>query len=151
MAAKYAGLGALGLSHNLVTPQYGPRVRLVSLFTEAALPADAMLPQDPCGGCDACARACPVSALAPRAGEVVGDLDKDACTRHHQVLKDEARWPCGVCIKVCPVGLDRRVFGQKSIRPHLDERRALAEDPDDPRYAALVHVRRHGSRGDRIA
>ncbi|HET9599618.1 MAG TPA: 4Fe-4S dicluster domain-containing protein [Anaeromyxobacteraceae bacterium] len=151
MAAKYAGLGALGLSHNLVTPEYGPRVRLVSVFTAAPLPPDAMVDQDPCGGCDACARACPVSALAKRPGEVVGDLDKDACTRHHQVLKDEARWPCGVCIKVCPVGRDRRVFGQRSIRPHLEERRALAEDPGDPRYAALVHIRRHGSRGDRIA
>jgi epoxyqueuosine reductase len=151
MAAKYAGLGALGLSHNLVTPEYGPRVRLVSLFTEAPLPPDAMTEQDPCGGCDACVRACPVTALAQRPGEVVGDLDKDACTRHHQVLKAEARWPCGVCVKVCPIGEDRRVYGQRSIRPHLEERAALHANPSDPRYARLVHIRRHGSRGDRIA
>jgi epoxyqueuosine reductase QueG len=151
MAAKYAGLGALGRSHNLVTPEYGPRVRLVSLFTEAALPPDALGDADPCGGCDACVRACPVSALAARPGEVVGDLDKDACTRHHQVLKGEARWPCGVCVKVCPVGRDRRVYGERDIRPALAERSALEANPADPRYAALVHIRRHGSRGDRIA
>ena len=34
-AGKYAGLGTLGLNHTLITPEYGPRVRLVSVITDA--------------------------------------------------------------------------------------------------------------------
>ncbi|MGZ3592707.1 MAG: epoxyqueuosine reductase, partial [Syntrophales bacterium] len=33
MAAKYAGLGTIGVSHCLLTPEFGPRVRFVSVFT----------------------------------------------------------------------------------------------------------------------
>lgn len=32
-AAKYAGLGTVGFNHTLLTPEYGPRVRFVSVFT----------------------------------------------------------------------------------------------------------------------
>jgi epoxyqueuosine reductase len=151
MAAKYAGLGSMGLSHNLLVPEYGPRVRLQTVLTSAALPADPLLDDDLCNGCGVCVTTCPAKALAARDGEVVGDLDKDACTLHHIELKKEARWPCGVCVKVCPVGRDRRAYGARSVKPHLEEKDALARDPGDPRYQRLVHLRRHGSGGNRIA
>jgi len=80
----------------------------------------------------------------------MGDLDKDACTRHHIELKKETRWPCGVCAKVCPVGQDRRLFESRSTKHYLDERPAIETNPADPRYRSLVHLRRHGSRGARI-
>jgi epoxyqueuosine reductase QueG len=150
-AAKYAGLGTVGLSRNLLTPQYGPRVRFNSVFTAARFAADPELAGELCSGCRICERTCPTGAIRTRPGAVVGDLDKDACTRHHIVLRDEKRWPCGVCAKVCAVGEDRRLYRRRGVKTYLDERHALAEGRDDPRFAALVHLRRHGSGGDRIA
>ncbi|WP_242393285.1 4Fe-4S binding protein [Anaeromyxobacter oryzisoli] len=151
MAGKYAGLGTIGLHHSLITPEYGPRVRLGSIFTAAELPGDGGITEELCNGCRLCERLCPAGALRRADGEVVGHLDKDACTRHHMVLRDEKRWPCGVCVKVCPIGADRKVFQGLDARAYREERTAIARNPDDPRYRALVHLRRHGSRGDRIA
>jgi epoxyqueuosine reductase QueG len=150
-AAKYAGLGTVGLSRNLVAPEYGPRLRLNSVLTSAGLPGDPMLAADVCHGCRLCERACPTGAIKSRKDGVIGDLDKDACTRHHMVLRDEGRWPCGICAKVCPEGLDRKIYKNKAGKRYLDEAAALERNPDDPRYRQLVHLRRHGSGGDRIA
>lgn len=150
-AAKYAGLGTVGLSRNLLVPRWGPRIRLGSVFTAADLPGDPALAVELCNSCGICERLCPAGAIRKRPGEILGDLDKDACTRHHIELKKETRWPCGVCAKVCPIGADRRLFDARNVKRYVEERPALEKDPADPRYAPLVHLRRHGSAGDRIA
>ncbi len=151
MSAKYAGLGTIGLSHNLVTPQYGPRVRFGSVFTAAALPGSPLLAAEQCDGCRVCERLCPVGALKHRDDRVVGDMDKEACTRHHVTLRAEKHFPCGVCVKVCPIGADRALFGGYATKGYAEERAAIESNPDDPRYAGLVHLRRHGSSGTRLA
>ena len=150
-AAKYAGLGTVGLSRNLLVPDYGPRVRLNSVLTAAVLQADPLQPKDLCNSCRLCERACPTTAIRSRNDGVIGDLDKDACTLHHIALRKEGRWPCGICAKVCPEGEDRKIYKSKAGKRYLDERKALEKNPDDPRYRNLVHMRRHGSGGDRIA
>lgn len=150
-AAKYAGLGTIGMSRNLLVAEWGPRIRLNTVFTAAAFEGDAELADELCNGCGVCAKTCPAGAIGPRDGEVIGDLDKDACTRHHMDLKGEMRWPCGVCVKVCPIGEDRRTYASRKVKPYLDERAALAKDPSDRRYGRLVHLRRHGSGGSRIS
>jgi epoxyqueuosine reductase QueG len=148
-AAKYAGLGTVGMSHNLLAPAWGPRIRLNSVFTAAVVEGDPEQSADLCNGCGLCARLCPARAITKRRDAVLGDLDKDACTRHHIALKEEMRWPCGICVKVCPVGKDRLLFESHSVKPYRDERPALEQDPEDPRFRHLVHLRRHGSKGDR--
>lgn len=70
-AAVLAGLGCIGKSNLLVTPEYGPRVRLRALFLEADLAPTGAVDFDPCRECDVrCRRACPQKAF----GKVV-------CTR----------------------------------------------------------------------
>ncbi|HUT53302.1 MAG TPA: 4Fe-4S dicluster domain-containing protein [bacterium] len=65
-AAIAAGLGVKGLNNLLVTPEYGPYVRLGSMLTTALIePTRRELPDDLCNQCMKCARACPVSALDP--------------------------------------------------------------------------------------
>ena len=150
-AGHYAGLGAVGLSRNLLVPEYGPRLRLNSVFTELELPGDVMLKEDLCTPCGLCEKTCPAGAIRARADRLIGDLDKDACTRHHIELREEGHWPCGVCVKVCPEGEDRKVYGLKAGKRYLTERAAIEANADDPRFAHLVHVRRHGSRGRRLA
>ncbi|WP_239003189.1 4Fe-4S binding protein [Rhodovastum atsumiense] len=150
-AAKYAGLGTVGMSRNLLVPQYGPRVRLNSVFTATEFDGDPELAEELCTKCRICERTCPTGAIRARDDGILGDLDKDACTRHHIALRDEKRWPCGICVKVCSIGEDRHLYGNRSMKRYLDERPALEKNPDDLRYRPLVHVRRHGSGGSRIA
>lgn len=149
-AGKYSGMGTIAYSHNLITREYGPRVRMVSIFTSLKVAGDPVIEADICTKCDACRRLCPSQAFATRPDSIIADMDVDACTRYHQVLRGENRWPCGICCKVCPVGADRKLYDSTSIKLYLDEPNALAADPEDPRYRSWVHQRRHGSSGNRI-
>ncbi|MBN1322001.1 MAG: epoxyqueuosine reductase [Thermoleophilia bacterium] len=63
-AAVLAGLGCIGLSNLLITPEYGPCVRLRALTLDVDLPSTGPADFDPCAGCDApCRAACPQGAF----------------------------------------------------------------------------------------
>ena len=63
-SAALAGLGVIGKNNLLVTPEYGPRVRLRGIFMEAELEPTGPIDFDPCNGCDRpCHRACPRGAF----------------------------------------------------------------------------------------
>lgn len=95
-AAQLAGLGTIGRHSLLITPQYGPRVRLACLLTEAALEPSALKKRDYCVDCDLCIRECPVKALEiPGRGEAY-TINKFTCRTHRQ-----AGHTCSVCMKVC--------------------------------------------------
>ena len=143
MAGKYAGLGTIGVNHMLLTPEYGPRVRLVSIFTDAELPGDALIKGELCNQCRLCVRLCPVKAFTQVKNRLIADMDKDACTVRHQVLRQENRWPCGICAKVCGVGADRKLYGRTDTRIYLREQEQLHSDV--PEYKAWEHLRAHGS------
>ncbi len=65
LEAVAAGLGQLGRSGALLTPEYGPHQRLIAIVTDAELPRDAMQRGAwPCRDCRACVEACPMTALA---------------------------------------------------------------------------------------
>lgn len=70
-----AGLGTLGLDVNILTPEYGPRVYLTGVLTEAALEADRIRSEQVCIGesCSRCLHACPADAVGHWA------LQKAAC------------------------------------------------------------------------
>lgn len=130
MAAKYAGLGTIGVSHCLLTKEFGPRVRLVSVFTAADIPADAMLEKELCIKCGDCAVCCPNQCITIRDDRVIGYYNKTTCLDKSEELTAKRCYPCGVCIKVCPVGLDRRLYKQKGIRrKYLREKETLVKDP----------------------
>ena len=148
-AGKYAGLGTVGFSHNLINPKYGPRARYVSVLTKAKISGDPVIEKDLCTGCKVCKRLCPSQALSDRKDLLVGEIDAVLCTRYHQVLLQEKRWPCGVCAKVCPIGEDRKLYESTSIGFYLKEREAIQSDPEHPDYKHLVHLRTHGSDGAR--
>lgn len=145
MAAKYAGLGTIGVSHCLLTKEFGPRVRLVSVFTQADIPPDAMLERELCIKCGDCAACCPNACIAMRPDQVIGDYNKTACLEKAEELTARRCYPCGVCIKVCPVGLDRRLYKQKGMRKkYLKEKEALLRDGNHPEYRPWQHVRAYG-------
>lgn len=149
-AGKYAGLGTIGFNHTLLNPQYGPRVRYVSVFTTLKLTGDTVRSENLCINCRLCQKACPSQAFTPCEDQLIAHMDKKACALYHSDLRKEHRYPCGVCIKVCPIGEDRKLYNNTNSALYLEEREALEKDPEDPRYAPWVHLRRHGSKGDRI-
>jgi len=145
-AAQYAGLGNIGVNHTILTNEFGPRVRLVSVLTEAELPPDRMLRKPLCVRCHACVDCCPVQAFTYRKDSVVAEYDKLACAQRAKLLVEKGRYPCGICIKVCPVGSDRDLYhSTQRHRQYLEEQKALVRNQDDPAYREWTHVRRHGS------
>jgi len=144
-AARYAGLGTIGASHNLLTPEFGPRVRFVSVFTSAEIPPDPMIEKDLCIKCEACAKCCPKKAIRMRADRVVGDYDDQACLEMAEELVARRCFPCGICTKVCPIGKDRTIYKQPGVmKKYLREAEALAANPEDPEYKAWTHLRKYG-------
>ncbi|MGI6635589.1 MAG: hypothetical protein ACOX7B_10510 [Christensenellales bacterium] len=76
LAAVACGLGEIGLSKMLLTPQFGPLQRLAFLFTNAELEPDPLYDGPKiCRNCKACIRECPGGCLDPieRVKAVVGD------------------------------------------------------------------------------
>ena len=109
IAAYYAGMGTIGDSHNLITPEFGPRLRIVSILTDAPIPPDEMLKKNLCIHCKKCMYSCPSHCFSEN-GERLYHMDKIACTKYHVQLKAEHHWPCGICVSVCPVGADLQKY-----------------------------------------
>jgi len=95
-AAEFAGLGTIGRHSMLITQQYGPRVRLACLLTEALLEASPVVQKGYCADCDACIRACPARALGVPEKMEPYRINKFACQTYRQ-----AGFTCGFCMKVC--------------------------------------------------
>ncbi len=142
-AAYLAGLGSIGHNNVLLTPQYGPRVRFTSIFTTAKIEQDPIRSDDLCIHCLQCVKNCPVRAI-PEKGDFPPQVDKISCAKRSAELRDEYRSPCGICIKVCPVGKDRELFGRKNMAIY-------STNPDFEKYHnAWEHVRKYGSKGNKI-
>lgn len=102
-AAAAAGLGEIGVSNLLLTPQHGPRVRLVALLTDAELEPghpleDKVCVPERCGY--ACVRACPAGALS----EDGSATDKARCLKYYVKLgiPGQSGVRCGLCVAKCP-------------------------------------------------
>lgn len=95
-AAELSGLGTIGRHSLLINPEFGPRMRLACVLTEAPLEVSPIVRKDYCIGCEACIRACPAEALqVPSQGEAYA-INKFACRSYRQ-----AGLVCSVCLKVC--------------------------------------------------
>lgn len=108
--ARVAGLGWQGKNLLLITPEYGSRVRLVSVLTSAPLKADAPM-KNRCGKCMACTEVCPAEAIKgvntqthykTRNEALYFDRCRDKLTQEFAQLPDIGAPICGLCIKVCP-------------------------------------------------
>ena len=109
VAGYYAGIGTMGDSHNLLSKEFGPRMRIVSIITDAPIEEDGMLEEELCIHCKKCLKNCPVQCFTQGEGKIY-EMDKVACTKHHVDIKNQRHWPCGVCASVCPVGEDMKAY-----------------------------------------
>jgi epoxyqueuosine reductase len=114
--ANAAGLGWQGKSLLIITPKFGPRIRLVTVLTNMPLAADRPL-KNRCGSCTACTRACVAQAIRNvsttfhyASREEALDFRKcaDRLVKEFKLLPGIDKPICGICIKVCPWGRTRR-------------------------------------------
>jgi len=109
-AATRSGLGWIGKNGLLITPEYGPRIRLGTVLTEMKLPVGIPIEEGRCGECKACVVSCPALALHGtnwKKGLLRKEiLDARACSEYmNEHFKHIGRGSvCGICINVCPVG-----------------------------------------------
>jgi epoxyqueuosine reductase len=108
-AAVAAGLGELGINNLLLTPRYGPRVRLVSVITSAPLVVDPVTETGVCLGerCMRCVTDCPAGAFGelrklkmPGQTSPLAGFDVEACRGYY----NRAGGHCGrQCMTRCPL------------------------------------------------
>jgi ferredoxin len=104
--AQAAGLGWQGMHGLLITPEFGPRVRLAAVFTgiedlpDSATEEHAWI-EDFCAECVKCVRDCPPGAIRTEpirheSGRV-SSIDPDRCLPYF--VRNNG---CSICIAVCP-------------------------------------------------
>jgi epoxyqueuosine reductase len=110
MAANLSGLGWIGKSCLLVTPEMGPRVRWATVLTDAPLKATGKPIEPRCGKCTQCMEICPVQAFTGEPFRASDPREKryDAikCDQYFAEMreKDAESAVCGLCLYVCPHG-----------------------------------------------
>ncbi|RLB06528.1 MAG: hypothetical protein DRG50_05455 [Deltaproteobacteria bacterium] len=97
--AQAAGLGWLGRNNLIVHPDYGARIRLVSILTNLPLRTDEPL-RESCGECRRCISVCPAGAIK----EDVKEFDHLSCFEKLKEFRKKyniGHYICGVCVKAC--------------------------------------------------
>ncbi len=125
-AAVLAGLGCIGKNNQLVTRDYGPRVRLRALFLNAEMQPTGPIRFDPCSDCKVhCRKVCPENAMDKKARSFEsiedspdlpardGAYDRELCNIRmekdiSESIKNADTYApikyCRKCEFVCPVG-----------------------------------------------
>ncbi len=114
-----AGLGWIGKSCLLVTPDHGPRVRWVTVLTDAPLEPTGSPMEPRCGECTACVDIYPVPAFTGRIFSPdeprEARFNAAACDRYFKEReKNDGVATCGLCVWVSPHG---RKAGRKAGKP----------------------------------
>lgn len=125
--AIQAGLGEYGRLGLLITPKFGPRVRLGKIFTDLPLAHDAPIHfgvREFCGVCRACAEGCPVKAVphgppgppppgpSYLRGVTKWTVDAEKCFG----FWTQQNTDCAICIRVCPYNRDYRRIAARAWR-----------------------------------
>ncbi len=125
--ALKAGLGEYGRLGLLITPEFGPRVRIGKIFTDLPLVHDrprSFGVTKFCETCRRCSDACPVNAIpdGPPTDEVfnrsnlVGvrkwTVDAEPCFRFWVNQNSD----CSICVRVCPYNRDFSTVWARSWR-----------------------------------
>jgi epoxyqueuosine reductase QueG len=99
-----AGLGEVGRQGLLITPEYGPNLRLFTIITDYPFILDRPLVfgvADYCETCQRCINECPARAIGEgrrRPGLYPWPVKRRACFDNWLEKRD----PCRKCIEICP-------------------------------------------------
>lgn len=105
-AAVLSGLGFVGKSGLFLSTDFGSKVRLATILTDAPLQSELPVIENGCGDCQICKNACPAGAIYGEKPTTDGNRNFDAekCSKYmKEHFQDVGRGSvCGVCMKVCP-------------------------------------------------
>jgi epoxyqueuosine reductase QueG len=97
--AEAAGMGTIGTHTLIITPEFGTRVRLACLLTEAPLKTTKRHdPVDDCTHCLDCVKVCPVGAISSPGPGMRYEVDGARCKFYRDTVDN-----CGLCQKACSV------------------------------------------------
>ncbi len=131
--ALLAGLGDLGRNGLLITPQFGPRLRLSKVLTDLPLVPDAPIDfgvTEFCTVCKKCTELCPSHAImsgertaqARTASNVAGELKWPLQAEKCRMYWAQANKPCSTCIACCPYNKPNSMF-HRTVRWFTDNAR----------------------------
>ena len=121
-SAVKCGLGCQGKNTLLITPKYGPRVRLIAVLTTAELEVDESFKEDFCRNCQKCVDACPTKALEPYKLKInrcmtysaenatAKDVSEDVKTLERKLVPRPTSYSyieCTICMDACPMGKNK--------------------------------------------
>ncbi len=131
--AVQAGLGQYGRHGLLITPEFGPRVRIAKVFTDLPLNADEPIDfgvTETCNTCRRCSVACPVKAIPFDEPAFINDnmshikgvrkwtIDAEKCFKFWANQGTD----CSICIRVCPYNKDFSKAFNRVLRWMLSNR-----------------------------
>lgn len=110
-AAVLSGLGSIGKNALFLHKEYGPRVRLCTVFTDCEFDSGTPLPASVCISCNKCVSVCPSHAISGT--EWSPDVDcasffsPKLCSDYmKQAFQKIGRGAvCGLCMRACPAPL----------------------------------------------
>ena len=117
MVATRAGMGWIGKTALLISKEFGPRFRLVTVLTDAKLYSKTRpINKSRCGKCNLCVEACPADAATGQLWDTSLDRDvffnaqkcRDQCQEFGERLLGGDGRICGICVSVCPIGNNSR-------------------------------------------
>jgi len=110
LAAYEAGIGVYGKPGIIVTPEYGPRVNIGVVVSNADLEPDKKPDFNPCKACKVCFKVCPAKAVREVLNPPVSH-NREVCLAFIDRLREETgdvKFLCGYCYDRCPVGRTRK-------------------------------------------
>ena len=149
-----AGLGEIGRNGLLITPKYGPRVRLCTVLTDMPL-----VPDHPidfgviefCNNCGKCAETCPNGAIwtgeltdktrniSNRSGVVRWPLNAEKCFDYWRIN----RAACNCCVPVCPFSKRSDIWFHRIMPKVIDK---LNSGPLNSLFVKLDDLLGYGDR-----
>jgi len=125
-----AGLGQLGRMGLLVTPKYGPRVRLAKVITDMPLVPDVPIDfgvREFCEACMLCADECPSESVTrgPRTWEGRSPSNNPGALRWYtepEGCYDFNGFSCSNCKRVCPFNKPNNSWLHRTIRGMIQAR-----------------------------
>ncbi len=118
--AQLAGFGNYGKNALIISPKFGPWIRLAAVLTNAEMVAERPFEDDLCGDCEKCLKACPAGALTPYRVDdskcLVGAhlLDQkgfgpgERWSKYEPSFTKNSHLMCMECQKACPYGKKQR-------------------------------------------